>query len=276
MPPRDRLFVLAAVLASSACAGAAPAPSGLAFGPTSAPLTYQVRAYGTMDIDTPMGSMSTGDTLRATVRLEIGAPVAEGWAMTAVFEDLMAAAGGDMGSERVAGGELIGKPFMGVLKRDGVIEVTEAPPIPGALGDIVDPRSLLAELLGPLPEDPASSEPWPVKTVVSAQTAVAITSTFEGTARVLGDTVFNGQPAKVIVAEGSYVAEGSGAPMGAPGEITLEMSGTSTRRYIWDASRGVMLFAEVTLDVDGPITVAAMNMSMDAALTNRQTVELQP
>ncbi|MFQ6044850.1 MAG: hypothetical protein ACE5PT_00640 [Gemmatimonadales bacterium] len=275
MSPRDRLLALAVLFVSTACAGTAAAPSGLAFGPTAAPLKYQVRGYGTMDIDTPMGSMHTVDTLQATVRLEIGAPTADGWGMTAVFEDLMAAAGGDMGSERVEGGELIGRQFTGVLNRDGIIEIISAPPIPVGLSDVVDPRSVLAELLGPLPADPATSEPWPVRTVVTAETAVAIASTFEGTARVVGDTVWNGQPAKLIVAEGSYVAEGSGMPMGAPGEITLEMSGTSTRRYIWDAMRGVMLFAEVTLDVDGPITVAAMNMSMDAALTNRQTVELE-
>jgi hypothetical protein len=269
------LVSLVASVAATACAGAGTAPV-LAFGPTAGPLRYQLENYGVLDIDTPMGSQRSVDTLRATVRLEVGDPVGDGWNVSAVFEALTGSSGGDMGRQVVEGGELIGKEFRGSLSQDGAIEVDDAPPTPASLAESMDPSSILAELLGPLPTDPEATEPWPVRLVVTSQTALTITATYEGTARLAGDTIWNGRPARVILSEGTYVAEGSGMPPGAPSEIEMVMSGTSTRRYIWDAARSVMLASEISVEIDGPITLLGMNMSLDATATSRQVVRLVP
>lgn len=275
MPHPIRYFTLAAMVAVTACAGKAAAP-GLAFGPTGGPLVYEVATYGSIDIDTPMGSQRSHDTLQATVRLEIGAPVGDQWQVSAVFEALRASSGGDMGRQSAEGGELIGQEFKGALLQNGVIDVTEAPAAPTGLADLIDPSALLAEILGPLPADPETTEPWPVRTVVTSRTVLTVTVTYEGTARIAGDTTWNGRPARIIVSEGSYVLEGSGTPPGAPGEIEMQMTGTSQRRYIWDAARGVMLASEITVEADGPITLQMMNLSMEATATSRQVVRLRP
>ena len=94
-------------------------------------------------------------------------------------------------------------------------------------------------------------------------------------ARFAGDTVWNGTTARLILAEGSLEIEGSGAPAGAPAEMDLVLEGESTRLYVWDTIRRVMLASLVTGEAEGSLSVSGMDLQIPARFVNRQEVELR-
>jgi hypothetical protein len=223
-----------------------------------------------------MGRMTSETDSEATLSLEIGEMVEDGWTVSATFEALEVNARGSMGGGSVNTDGIIGKPFIGVLSSAGTISVTESPNVSGRLSDNLDPGALLTELLAPLP--PAGTPPngsWPVSTSVVSDAAIRLTSTFSGTARITGDTVWNGISAAVIVAEGTLEIEGSGAPAGAPAEMDLIMEGESTRLYVWDSVRRVMLASLVTGEAEGSLSIRGMDIQIPASFEQRQEVELR-
>jgi hypothetical protein len=229
-----------------------------------------------MTTDTPMGTMTTENESDATVLLEIGEPVADGWSVTGTYEALELRTSGDMGGGTVSGEEIVGKPFTGVLARSGGISITDAPETPGQMSESLDPGALFVDLLVPLP--PVGTPPdgsWPVSSTVVSAAAITMTMVFEGTARFAGDTVWNGIPAQVIVADGTLEVEGWGEPAGVPAELGILFSGESTRRYVWDPAQRIMLAALTTSEAGGGIEMIGMDMSMPADMTSRQEVTLQ-
>ena len=270
-----RLMSLFAATFVAGCAGAAAGPV-LEFRPSGSPLAYDVAVSGSQLVETPMGTQRSNDSAHATVLLEIGDPSGGGWAVSAVYQALSLQTSGGLGSTQKEGGELIGMRFAGILSRDGIIEIAEAPDTPPELSDAIDPSALLAELLVPLPpEAHAGAEPWPVSTTTTSRTMLTITSTFKGSARFTGDTIWNGRQARVIVADGAVEISGRGTPAGVPAEIEMVLAGESTRLYVWDVERGVMLASTHTTEATGQVTVVGMDMSMPIEVTARQVVELK-
>ncbi len=179
-----------------------------------------------------------------------------------------------MGSRTLDGGDLVGKEFRGTIAPSGLITVSERPETSGALADVMDPTSVFANLLAPLPPE-ERAESWPVSSSISSYAALNTTTDFDGVARFAGDTVWNGLAARIILAEGTVRLEGTGLPQGAPAEIQMSLSGQSTARYLWDPQRGVMVASELRNSLDGMISIESMGMSFPATVTNRQTVELK-
>jgi hypothetical protein len=158
----------------------------------------------------------------------------------------------------------------------GQISVTDAPETSGRLSDNLDPAALLTELLVPLPPPGSTGlESWPVSSTVVSDAAVRLKSTFGGTARFAGDTVWNGVPARLILAEGTLEIVGSGAPAGAPAEIDLMLEGESTRLFIWDMERQVMLASLVTGEADGSLSIRGMELQIPARFVKKQEVTLK-
>jgi hypothetical protein len=212
----------------------------------------------------------------ATILLDIGEPLADGWSVTATYQALEVRAEGSLGGGSVSAEGIIGKPYSGVLTRAGQISVTDSPETSGRLADNLDPAALFTELLVPLP--PAGHSPtasWPVTSTVVSDASVRLTTVFDGTASSTGDTVWNGIPARVIVAEGTLEIEGSGAPAGAPAEMGLVLSGESTRLYVWDTVRRVMLASVFTGEATGTLSVGGMDLSIPAQFLTRQEVTLR-
>ena len=69
--------------------------------------------------------------------------------------------------------------------------------------------------------------------------------------------------------------DGSGTPAGAPAEMNLLLEGESTRLFVWDTIRRVMLASFVTGEADGSLTIGGMNFQIPARFATRQEVELR-
>lgn len=260
--------VVGAVLVS-ACAGAGAGPI-FDFRPTPGPLRYTIASEQSLFIEVPGQPQTSDQDVDASVQLEIG----DARSVTASFEALSMRTEGHMGSTTLEGSDLVGKKFHGIISESGVITVSEGPETSGALADAMDPKSVFADLLVPLPPE-AGAESWPVNTSMSFSASVNTTTNFDGEARFAGDTVWNGRAARVIVAEGTVRVEGSGLPEGAPAEIQMSLSGESTTRYLWDPARGVMLASTSKSSLDGIISIESMGMSFPATVTSSKTVELK-
>jgi hypothetical protein len=91
---------------------------------------------------------------------------------------------------------------------------------------------------------------------------MTMTSTMEGTARIVGDTVWNGQPAKLIEIRADYTLEGTGMPVGSPSELEMVLSGPGTTRAVWDAQRGVLLSATSHGNATGTVSLVGMDITM--------------
>ena len=263
--------VITAVLAM-ACASAAVTPS-LEFQPTTGPLRYAVHSVDGQVVETPMGAQEGEATTDLTFVMEIGGPTAGGLAVSVVLESLEGKST-EQGSYQ--GGDLLGKPYTGTLKPDGTIEITDGPETPENLVNLFDPKGLWTELLPPLP--PAGqlgAESWSYRRESTYETSMSLKSVTNGTARMAGDTLWNGVPAQVIVTEGEVELTGSGTPPGSPGEIEVVVSGPLLVRYVWDGARGVMLAAKSDGELTGDVTVIGMGMSFPISFTGDAEVTLQ-
>ncbi len=246
------------------------------FAPSDTPLRYDANTFNRLQVETPDGNMISNDTVRTTVAVDIGAPNEGGRSVSTEFEAVHVKVTGNMANQQLEGRELVGKPFRGTLRPNGTIEVSEAPDLSGQLSQIFDPAALFAELLAPLPPNAdADAESWPVNTVVTSKAGWTVTAKFDGTARFAGDTTWNGQAARLIVSEGTFALEGRGMPAGAPSEVEMSMNGTSTRRYVWDASRGIMLASRNETDAEGVVVVLDFDLALPTMARNVQEVMLR-
>ncbi len=246
------------------------------FSPTASPLHYDVNMSGDVIANTPMGRMTSETESDATLVLNIGEKLENGRSVTATFEELEVRAEGSLGGGTVNAEGILGKPFSGTLLETGQITITDSPQASGRLRHNLDPAALLTELLAPLPPGGATDmESWPVVSSVVSEAAVRLTSSFVGTARFAGDTVWNGVDARLIVVEGMLEIDGSGAPAGAPAEMNLLLEGESTRLYVWDMVRRVMLASLVTGEAEGSLSISGMDFQIPARFVSRQEVELR-
>jgi len=268
------IAVVCLSLAVAACSASSTA-SPFEYGPSDVPLRYEVATTGDIVAQTPMGEMASETTSDALVVMEIGDRTESGWPVTAMYERLVVSAQGAMGGGSVNAEGVLGKNYSGVLNQSGLIEITESPEISGRVAANLDPGALLTELLVPMPPEGAGgADTWPVSSTTVSDAAVELISVFEGTARIAGDTVWNGVAATVIVADGVLELEGTGAPTGSPAAMDMLLSGESRRVYVWDSVRRVMLASEFTSNAEGSIAVQGMDISMPASFVTRQTVQI--
>lgn len=270
---RRTLTPVFAVLLAGCAAGVATAL--YEFRPTPEPLRYQLSEQTTVVVETPQGNQRSTDTSSATIRLTVGDAAAGGRRVTAAYEALEVRSGGDMGSLRISGGDLIGRDFAGTLAPDGRITVEHEPAIPREVSQYVDPGAWLEDLFPPLPADPNAAS-WPVEREVTSEAAMTVTVRYVGVARFAGDTTWNGRAARIILFEGEFSMRGQGQPAGAPAPLEMSIGGKATRRFVWDARRGVMLAASSEADGSGVLELVGMNFSIPASATNRSAVDLLP
>jgi hypothetical protein len=265
--------ILTALFAATFATGCASGGPSMTFGfqPASGSLRYVVTAEDRNIVETPMGTQETSSTSRMTLVLETGQRTDAGVAMTATFEDLEGSS-----SERggFSGGELLGQPYSGTILPDGVIEITDGPETPTALKEFVDPRGFLREFLVPLPPDD-QTESWAVRRETTWDQAIEMTSVTTGTARMAGDTTWNGVPARIIVFDATISLSGSGMPAGSPSELEFAAEGPATMRFVWDARRGVMLAGTSEAEMSGEVTVVGMGMTVPIVFEGTGSIELQ-
>lgn len=268
---RQVTYLLLATAATACAAGAAT--SAFMFSPSEGPLRYERNSAETTSIETPMGNQEMETTTEATLAFEIGAHGAAGHTVAVQFESLAIDAGM---AGRFEGGDMLGQRFTGTLGDDGLITIQEGPEIPSRLGTVFDPKDVLSDFMPPLPPGGgASTSSWPVHREWVAETQFTLTMVTDGTAQIVGDTTWNGQPARIIAVDGEATLSGSGTPEGSPGELQLTSSGTYTSRYIWDAARGVMLGSVSEANLEGNASLPAMGLEMPIKMTVHTTAELQ-
>jgi len=269
---RVKIIPIMTAVFATACASAAVTP-GFEFQPATGPLRYTMHAVNGQVVETPMGVQEGTATTDITFVMDIGGPTAGGLAVSMVLESLEGKST-EQGSYQ--GGDLIGKPYKGTLRPDGTVEITDGPETPASLSNLFDPREIMSELLPPLPPpDQVGAESWPFRRETTSETSMSITSVTVGTARIAGDTTWNGQAAQVIVTEGEAELTGSGTPPGSPGELELVVTGPVFVRYVWDGARGVMLASSSTAELTGDVTVVGMGMSFPISFTGDAEVTLQ-
>lgn len=269
---RQSLLALGSILLLG-CAGGGPIYE---FRPTDTPLRYVISDHGDLLIETPMGDQHSTDSTAVAIVLEIGARRGDEREVSVYFEALEIWSGGDITRQHIEGGELIDKRFRGTLSEQGTITVTEAPDIPENVRRAVDPAAIFADFLSPLPPTGGETgEPWNHTSASTAQAAMSLESSYDGMARFAGDTIWNGQPARIIVSEGTTTTSGRGTPADAPGEILFTLSGTSVTRYVWDPARGIMLASGSRVEARGELEVIDMQMTMPIAYEGGTEVSLQ-
>jgi len=170
-----------AVALSGACAASGPV---FEFRPSSAPLSYDLSAANEFSVETPMGPQLSQDSAEISISVEIGSGGPQGHNVAVVF-DAFEARSTAQGTIDVSA--LVGARYTGTLRPDGTIEVEEGPEVPAALRDAVDPHSLLADLMMPLPpEGHDLTQPWPVNQETVSRTQLTLTTRFDGSARLAG------------------------------------------------------------------------------------------
>ncbi len=255
-----------------ACALGAGGPR-FEYAPSKLPLRYAIENEQIVVVETPMGAQEANDNTNATVALGVGKQQEDGWQVSAVFEAL---SGQVTGVGSINGEEFVGKPFSGTLNRNGTIDITEAPEIAGSLAQVFDAKGFLADFLAPTPPSgTAELATWQVRRETVSETQIKMTSSFVGTALIVGDTTWNGESAKIIGTTGTFTLEGTGTPTGSPSEMDMVVTGEATTRYVWDFKKGVMLGAAAKAEGTGKVTLVGMDISMPVSLTVSQRVELQ-
>jgi hypothetical protein len=217
-------------------------------------------ADNTVLVDTPMGLQESGDSTRATVAITIGGATQGGREVTASYEALTVWLTG-AATGKTEGGSLIDQPMSGTLLPSGRIEFSiDVEPLNG----LFDSQAALADFLVPMPEDGNTAQPWQISRMTTTGGVFDVTSTFEGSGQIIGDTVWNGRPAKVIRIDGDLTQNGSGQPAESPAAIEFRFTGSTTAIYVWDHNAGLMLAAVSSAELQGPLTLVGFDMTMQA------------
>ena len=259
-----RLPAAAIALTLAACAGSAAVYEYL---PTERALRYEFSGSVASEIATPGGAQAIESEPEATVVVSMGARGGAGTEFSATFESFRASPAGP-------GLDMTGVTFSGVVAADGTVEITVTPEIAleGLTSD--DLSNIVTSLFAPLPPGgTATSESWPHKVEGPVGAGMQGSTSYEGVARFTGDTIWNGIPAQIIFSEGKWTMTGKGQPAGAPAEIDMALTGTSSTVYVWDPARGVLLGAESVSEGDG--TVEAMGFEMPMTNAGATTITLK-
>lgn len=252
------------------CASGGPSGPTFEYQPTSGPVRYSMAEDNTILVDTPMGLQESGDSTRATVAITIGDVTQGGHQVTATYEDLTIWLTG-AATGVTEGGPLLDQPMSGTLLPSGRIEF-EADVEP--LNGLFDTQAVLEDFLVPMPEDGNTAQPWPISRTSTSGGVFDVTATFEGSGQIIGDTVWNGRPAKVIRIDGTVTQNGSGQPAESPAAIEFGFTGSATATYVWDHIAGLMLAAVSSADLQGPLTLVGFDMTMQATVEATGRIQL--
>ena len=221
---------------------------------TPAPLTYSAVIDHLTIIETP-GGVEHHRTTSLVLSLAYGSATAEGLPFEVVFSEAPAEDGPvvfDLST-------MIGVPFRGVVLTGGDLELTDVPEldIPGYDASTIE--ELISPLVIPLPpEGHALAEPWPLERSSDPAGGLTGVVTFDGSARIAADSVWNEIPSAVVIVSGEVKVRALGTPVGAPGELEQNMEGDSESTYAWDPTRGIVLGVDVTTEMDGSLEFQGM------------------
>ncbi|MCL7958617.1 MAG: hypothetical protein M8861_00345 [marine benthic group bacterium] len=241
---------------------------------TDSPLRYRFAMKGGQAVETPNGTTGGGFDTNAVMLLGIGPDSPEGRSFAVEFEAFDATLEGQMGSRKVDGASFIGPVFQGILGPAGSIELVNVPSVEEGAFDQNSLLAMFADLLAPLPPGgDASAGEWPHAWVLPAGGGIEGQTSYTGSARFAGDTIWNGIEARLIVSEGEVHLEGTGTPEGAPGDVVLDTDGTASATYIWDPSSGLLLAMKAESRSEGSVLAMGFNLPIEIRSDTRAELD---
>ena len=248
------LWILAIVFAA-ACGGARQATAPIyELRAIDGPLTYSASVENLTVIETPGGEQEIDATVNAVLRITYMSATDEGLPFEFTFDELAA-----QGAAAVDMSSAVGETFGGVVREGGEVAITELPEldIPGFSAATVE--QLVNPLAVPLPPGGMrQEEAWTLSRSSEPPGGLEGIATFEGSARIAGDSTWNEIPVAIIVASGEVRQRASGTPAGAPGEVDFDTEGESETTYMWDPARGIVVQVAVDTEMDGSVSVQGM------------------
>ncbi len=202
------------------------------------------------------------------VLLAFGDEMSGGRSFSAIFESFESMLESQTGQQKLDGTSVTGQVFRGSVSPSGAIEMREMPEVQVGAYDQNSLMAMFPDLLTPLPPGGQSLDgSWPHAYVLPSGGGLVGETSYTGTARFVGDTIWNGISARVIVSEGKVHADGTGTPQGAPAEVELAADGEASAMYIWDPNEGVLLAMKAESQSEGRVTTMGFDLSLELTST---------
>lgn len=265
----------AAILLLVGCGGpASPSPEGIGYDrPDPNPATYTFADTAELAIQTEIGVMSalTGLSGRAELEFRGQDHAFQVLVRFPLLRGVFRAPGQDpaMVDESAVGG-----PFMAEVAATGLVGITDAPALAGALPDITGPESLVRGLFVHLPGRPVPvGGQWVDSVTITEEvgetrsvTRSVITSTLEG------DTVVAGRRLLRIRTEAPTALELTGVSGGV--QVEQRLSGTITGIVLWDDAAHLLYHRAEAGELTGTLTLPGVADPMPSRVAVRHSVTL--
>lgn len=219
---------------------------------------------------TPNGTIDRGFDTETVILLRLGALSSDGRAFVIEFEAFDATLEGQMGPREIDGGTVIGPVFRGVFDPSGAILMRETPPVKAGAYDQNSLVAFFPDIFAPLPpEGDAAEAEWPHAWVLPTGGGLDGETSYTGSARLAGDTTWNGITARVIVSKGRIRADGNGFPEGAPGEVELSVDGTASATCLRDPGSGMLLAMQAESRSEGRVFTMGFDLPIEIRSVRR-------
>ncbi len=223
----------------------------------------------------PMGAVNTQVSSEGTLAMTF-APVEGGLEVTVEFQKLTASLSNPMMGTQTASESDIDGNLVFTIDAFGHGTLVSTPEVAGSAAQLIRPGGLVYEFFPRLPGRAVDAgDTWTDTTsyeLPAAEGLVTMESITDYT--VVGDTVVDG----VSLIHISFSSEiDSHAEVSAQGmDVIQDTSGQVTGIYLWDPARGVLVFAESEVNLDGSTEVPAAGIPpMASTTTGSGTVRLQ-
>jgi hypothetical protein len=244
--------------------------------PETPTLTYVSEGSQDVVVDAgAMGNMEVTGSSETTMAMTFE-PAAEGMQITVEFQKLSASLNNPMAGPMTASESDIDGNLVFTMDQLGNAALVSAPTVRGVAEQLVRPAGMVYEFFPKLPGTEVNPGDTWTDTTAYELPSEAGTIEMESVSHytVVGDTVVDGVTLMRIDAESEIE---SVAAMQQQGMDVIQTSSGEVRGfYLFDVPRGILVFAESSLDLEGSTEVPAAGIPpMPMTITGTGTVQLQ-
>jgi hypothetical protein len=244
--------------------------------PEAPTLTYVSEGSQDVSVDAgAMGNMEITGSSETTMALTFE-PAAEGMQITVEFQKLSASLNNPMTGPMTASESDIEGNLVFTMDNLGNTTLVSAPTVRGVAEQLVRPAGMVHEFFPKLPGTEVNpGDTWSDTTAYELP-AEGGTIEMESISRytAVGDTVVDGVTLMRIDAEGELDSVATVQQQGM--DVIQTSMGEIRGFYLFDVARGIMVFAESSIDMEGTTEVPAAGIPpMPMAITGTGTVTLQ-
>ncbi len=269
------------IFAVAACSGSGPGtvspPKALMYEMPGTPtLTYVSEGAQDVTVDAgAMGTMEITGSSEMTVAMTFE-PAAEGMQVTVEFQKLSASLSNPMAGTQSASESDIDGDLVFTMDELGNGTLVSAPTVRGAAEQLVRPAGMVYEFFPKLPGTQVNpGYTWTDTTsydLPSDDGTIELESITSYT--IVGDTLVDGVTLMKIDFESETESLAQVQQQGM--DVIQSSTGDVTGFYLFDTARGIMVFAQTSLDMEGSTEVPAAGIPpMPMTITGTGTVQLQ-